>query len=97
MTASFPLPDQPLPEGWIYIQHPEIGRSQNPVLRASLSGWEQLGWTEVAGDEGQQGPPQNPQGQPVEQSQQQQQQQVPRGVPAAQPTSPQQPVQPAKE
>jgi hypothetical protein len=42
-------PDQPAapPEGWVYIEHPEVGRSENPVERSSLPTWIRAGWTEV--------------------------------------------------
>lgn len=46
-----PLPDQPLPEGWVYIEHPEAGRGAAPVARASLPTWARAGWTEVIDDE----------------------------------------------
>jgi uncharacterized iron-regulated membrane protein len=36
--------DPPAPEGWVYITHPEIGRSANPVTRTSLPAWEAAGW-----------------------------------------------------
>lgn len=43
-----PLPDQPLPDGWVYIEHPDAGRSENPVHRSSLNSWARSGWSEVA-------------------------------------------------
>jgi hypothetical protein len=36
--------DPPAPEGWVYLTHPDIGRSANPVSRASLPAWEAAGW-----------------------------------------------------
>jgi hypothetical protein len=44
-----PLPGQPLPEGWIYIEHPEVGRAPNPVHRSSLAAWGRNGWAECEG------------------------------------------------
>jgi hypothetical protein len=40
-------PDQPLSEDWVYIEHPEAGRSENPIPRASLDTWLSNGWSEV--------------------------------------------------
>jgi hypothetical protein len=42
-----PLPDQPLPDGWVFIEHPEVGVSTNPVHRSSLPAWGRSGWSEV--------------------------------------------------
>jgi hypothetical protein len=44
---SSPYPDRPAPEGWVYIEHPEVGRADHPVKRQSLPVWEKTGWTEV--------------------------------------------------
>lgn len=46
-----PYPDRPLPEGWVYIEHPELGQSENAVSVKSLPIWEKAGWTEVAGED----------------------------------------------
>lgn len=44
-----PLPDQPLPQGWVYIEHPDAGRADNPVPRsAAESVWLRHGWSIVA-------------------------------------------------
>lgn len=44
-----PLPGQPLPEGWVYIEHPDHGRAEAPVTVAALNGvWLKRGWTAVA-------------------------------------------------
>lgn len=37
-------PDQPAPEGWVYLVHPKLGRSDNPVPRQALAAWEDAGW-----------------------------------------------------
>lgn len=42
-----PLPDQPLPEGWVYIEHPDAGRSENPVTSQAAASWARFGWTVV--------------------------------------------------
>lgn len=46
-----PIPGQSLPEGWVYIEHPEAGQSAHPVPRSSLGAWAKTGWTEVVADE----------------------------------------------
>lgn len=45
-----PYPDRPLPEGWVYIEHPEHGQAENAVSVKSLPIWEKAGWTEVPAD-----------------------------------------------
>jgi hypothetical protein len=45
----YPLPGQPLPEGWTYIEHPELGRSDNPVPVESLGAWGTSGWSPCEG------------------------------------------------
>lgn len=45
-----PQPGQPAPQGWVYIEHPEAGRSENPVPVGSLPTWINNGWTEVTDD-----------------------------------------------
>lgn len=45
---SIPYPDQPLPDGWVYIEHPSVGRAENPVPRDALPTWIRAGWTEAA-------------------------------------------------
>jgi hypothetical protein len=46
-----PLPDQPLPEGWVFIEHPHAGRAEYAVTReAAESVWARGGWS-IAEDE----------------------------------------------
>jgi hypothetical protein len=42
-----PYPDRPAPEGWAYIEHPDVGPAEHPVKRQSLAVWEKAGWAEV--------------------------------------------------
>jgi hypothetical protein len=43
-----PYPDRPAPEGWVHIEHPDVGPADHPVKRTSLPVWEKAGWAEVA-------------------------------------------------
>jgi hypothetical protein len=36
----------PSPSDWVYIEHPAVGRSPNPVQRGSLAAWFAQGWAE---------------------------------------------------
>jgi hypothetical protein len=43
--SSTPIVEPP-PE-WVYLTHPEVGDSPNPVERSSLRAWLSNGWTET--------------------------------------------------